>query len=172
MPKNRKTRLYTRQRGGVTRFYADLRSYTDVGGRREPLVAPGEKMATDDRTVAEVLLARRIEELEAKRHKRTLLGIQKETSLAPYAAYHLVEKKRSGRVTDTWLADSEMQLQRAVDFFGTERDLGSIGVAEVQAFVAHLLGLPNSRGATLSGGTVRHHLNCLSNLYRRAPAED
>jgi hypothetical protein len=41
----------------------------------------------------------------------------------------------------------------------------------VQGFTEWLQQQPNGRGATLRPGTVRHHLNALSNLYRRAASE-
>src|SRR6266545_20138 len=59
--------IYWRERGGTRRAYADLRDYADVGGGREALVAPGEKVATADETTAHVLLARRLEQLDATR---------------------------------------------------------------------------------------------------------
>jgi integrase len=58
-----------------------------------------------------------------------------------------------------------------VAFFGAERDIASIGVTDVQAWVAHLSALPTVRGRPPSPGTVRHALNALSNLYRRAQSE-
>jgi len=62
-----KSRIYWRERGGTTRAYADLRDYADVGGGREALVAAEEKLATADETTAQVLLARRLEELDGIR---------------------------------------------------------------------------------------------------------
>jgi integrase len=64
-----------------------------------------------------------------------------------------------------------MHLRTAVEFFGADRDLASIRVADLQKYVNHLQNLPNSRGGTLSGGSIRKYLNSLSNLYRRAVAE-
>jgi integrase len=155
----------------MKRYYADFRDLSDVGGKREALVPVNEKQATADPDIAQRLVADRIKELEALRRKRSLLGITKETALGPFAAHHLVEKKRSGCVTDGWLVDIEHRLENAVEFFGADRELTSIGVPEVQEFIAHLQATDNCRGGKLSGGTIRHYLNCLSNLYRRAQAE-
>jgi integrase len=38
--------------------------------------------------------------------------------------------------------------------------------------VAYLQGLPNGRGGTLSGGSIRKHFNALSNTFRRAQSEE
>ena len=45
----RTTRVYTRTRNGVTRFYLDLRG---IGGTQEALVAPGDRSATTDRDIS------------------------------------------------------------------------------------------------------------------------
>jgi integrase len=93
------------------------------------------------------------------------------TPLAAYAAAHLELKARAGKVTRDWMEMAELFLQRAVEFFGAERDIASIGVTDVQAWVAHLSARPTARGRPPSPGTVRHALNALSNLYRRAQSE-
>lgn len=160
----RKHPIYWRERGGVRRAYADLRAYADVGGKREPLRASGESMATADPAVAQVLLAKRIEALEALRHGRGL-GAPDPVGLATYARDHLVKKAQAGKVTDQTLAASELHLKHAVAHFGGARDLGTIEVQDVAGWIAAL------RDEGLEGGTVRHYLNSLSNLYRRAQAE-
>jgi len=162
-----KSRLYLRG----NRWWADLRAFSDVGGKREPLVAPGESRATTDREVAEVLFGDRIRELYERRKNRTILGIEDDATLAEYASHHLVLKAKSGKFTEKWLQESEHRLRRAVEFFGADRSLSSIGVKDVQRFSNWLLELPSPRGGTLNPGTVRHHLNSLSNLFRRAQSE-
>ena len=158
-------RVYWRKQGGVRRAYADLRSWADVGGKREALVAIGEKLATADAAIAQTLLARRIEDLEGRRRGRVLLGIAKPATLADFARVHLMAKAKSGNVTEAWLALAEHHLQCAVEYFGAGRDLASIGVADVRGWAEQL------QAAGLAGGTVRHYLNVLSNLYARARAE-
>src|SRR5574341_2513892 len=86
---SKKSRIYWRERGGTRRAYADLRDYADVGGGREALVAPGEKVATADETTAHVLLARRLEQLDATRRGRTLHGEAPPVTLADFAKAHL-----------------------------------------------------------------------------------
>jgi integrase len=91
--------------------------------------------------------------------------------LEAFAAEHLVAKAKAGKVTERWLASTELHLRRAVVHFGGKRDLRSISVADVRAWVVALQDTETNRGHTMDGGTVRHHLNALSNLYRRAGAE-
>jgi integrase len=177
--KRKRDRVYWRNRSGISRAWADFRDYRDVGGRQEPLVAPGEGMATTDPDVAQMLVAARIRELDAARRGRGLHGCVQDTPLAAYAAEHLVKKAQSGRVTRAWLDVISVFLQRAVSYFGAGRDLASIGVVDVQRWATHLAttpyrprtAKPGVKGRTLSSGTVRHALNALSNLYRRAASE-
>ena len=168
---NRKKWIYFRDQGGAQRAYADLRAYADVGGRREPLIEPGARLATTDPATAQVLLARRLEALEAARRDRTIHGLVAKAEMAPFATMHLIAKKESGRFTDQHLAAVEKCLRRAVDFFGADRDLATVTVADVRGFTTHLQKLSNGRGGHISAASIRHHLNGLSNLYRRARAE-
>ncbi len=160
----KRSRIYTR----TNRFWGDFRA---LGGRREPLVPPGERVATTDREVAEVLAAERIKQLAQASRNRVLLGIEAPAHLAEYASHHLVLKAQSGKVTRSHVAELETRLQRAVDFFGANRDLATIRVQDLQRYVEWLKKRPNRMGGTLSPGTVRHYLNALSNLYMRAASE-
>ena len=78
-------RLYWRDQGGARRAYGDFRDYADVGGKREPLIAPGEKRATTDQDIAQTLITERVKALEARRRGRTMLGVTKVTTLAAFA---------------------------------------------------------------------------------------
>src|SRR5256714_4174077 len=167
-----KPKIYWRERGGgVQRAYADLRDYADVGGGREALVAPGGKLATADATTAHVLLARRLEQLDAARRGRTLHGETRHATLADFASAHLVAKAESQKFTEHWLEVTEKCLDRAVAFFGAHRDLASITVADVRRWTNDLLATPDGRKGTMAASSVRHRLSCLSNLYKRARAE-
>src|SRR6266852_6137748 len=168
---SKKSRIYWRERGGTRRAYADLRDYADVGGGREALVALGEKLATADETTAQVLLARRLEQLDGSRRGRALHGEAPPVTLADFAGAHLVAKAESQKFTEHWLEVTEKCLDRAGEFFGADRDLASITVADVRRWANHLLATPNGRKGTMSASSVRHHLSCLSNLYKRARAE-
>lgn len=203
-PRRQGVRIYTRKRGPRVRYYADLREYADVLRPDEPirqaLVPEGETMATGDADVARKLAAVRVEELERRRRARHLLEIKRESTLAEYAAYHLEQKAAADAATEAWLAQAEMHLRSAVEFFGAERILDTIGVEDVQRWAAHLSRRPARRSrrcpecggrklslsglaascakcghawrvAPLSGGSRRKYLNSLSNLYRRAQGE-
>lgn len=166
--RRRTSRLYWRERGGQRRAYADLRAFRDVGGGQEALVAPGESSATTDQDIAERLLTDRVAELEQRRRNRTLLGIEREATLQDFASYHLVEKAKSGRVTAAWLEQTERQLRVAVAFFGAGRDVASIAAQDVQQYVGHLRASKGRQGRPLLDSSIRHYLNSLSNMYRRA----
>ncbi len=138
-----RSRLYKRG----ARFYGDFRA---LGGRREPLVPPGEGLATTDRRVAETVLADRVKELERRRVTKVLLGVHDLAELQEYASRHLDLKKKSGRLTDRAIVQLETQLGRACEHFGPHRELSAITVADVQGFTQWLQGRPNGRGGTLS----------------------
>jgi len=168
MPRRRTSRVYVRNRGGVPRYYGDFR---DLGGGQEALKAPGDRGATSDPDVAQELATRRVKELRQRRTRRVIDGVEGPAYLSNYAAHHLVEKARSGRVTEGHLAITEHYFSRAIEFFGPGKELITIDVKEVQGWIAHLQQLPNGRGGTLAGGSVRKHLNALGNLFRRAQSE-
>lgn len=171
-----KNRIFTRRdKDGTVRYYADLRS---LGGQKEALKPTGEHRgrATSDPEVAEKLLADRVRELLLKRSEvdRLTAGIEKRDvpRLKAFAAAHLVSKAKAGKITDDWLERTEARLRLAVEFFGAKRALESIEVPDVEAWLAWLQERPGRRGnRALSGGALRHYLNALSNLYRRAQAE-
>jgi integrase len=183
MPKPRKGRVYWR-RG---RAWGDFRDFADVGGKLEPLKTSPDSYATTDPDVAAHLATERVKQLEGRRRSRHLLGVEQQATLGEFAAHHLREKAKAGRVTDAWLGMTQDRLQAAVDYLGAGRDLLSITARDVQRWAAHLSrqpirrgkkGLkrkdkpkPTASGKTLSPGTVRAYLNALSNLYRRAQSE-
>src|SRR2546426_6728886 len=172
--KRKRSRVFWREQGGAQRAYADFRDYADVGGRREALMVLGETLATTDLGIAEVLAAKRLAELNqlrARRQGRAVHGLPKETTLAEFAREHLIAKAKAGTTTQGWLGESEHYLRRALGFFGEHRPLDAVTVADVRKWSEQLHTQPNGRGGTMSGGSVRHHLNCLSNLFRRAQAE-
>jgi integrase len=171
-----RSRLYTRRdKDGVLRYYADLRS---LGGKQIALKASDDPQAraTSDREVAEKLLADRINELIAQRNQtdRFDSGVDKRDvpRLKAFAASHLVAKAKAGKVAENWLERTEARLRLAVEFFGSDRALATIEVPDVQAWLDWLQERPGRRGnQVLSGGALRHYVNAMSNLYRRAQAE-
>jgi integrase len=155
------TRIYW-MRG---RAYGDFRDYSDVGGKREALTPAGEHFATTDGDVAQALVTERIKQLDALRRGRALHGLAGQATLEAFASLHLVAKAKSGKVTDDYLEECEAQLARAAEHFGAGCDIATITTADVRGWAEQL------QASGLSGGTVRHHLNKLSNLYKRARAE-
>jgi len=154
------------------RAYGDFRSYADVGGGREALVPPGSSRATTNPELAEELAAKRFEELRRLRKRREQLGLTELPTLAQYAAHHLRQKARAGRVTREHMKDLEHRLRVAVEFLGEDRTLASMTVRDIDRYGAWLAEQPNRRGGCLSPGTQRHYLNAISNLFRRAASED
>jgi integrase len=171
MPRKRTSRIYTRSRGGAARYYGDFRDYADVGGGREPLVPKGAHSATTDRDVAQDIAAHRVRDLDARRRRKQIAGIANESTLGTFAVHHLEQKAIAGSVADHVLEATELYLQRALEYFGQDRELGSVSVADMQGWMRTLYAQSNGRGSTLSGAAVRKHLYAVSNLYRRAAAE-
>jgi integrase len=166
----RKSRLYLKG----ARWYADLRDFSAVGGRQEPMKAPGSRMATTDHDEAQQLLAARLtalQELEDRRRSKALVGIRKQSGLAAYADAHLRKKSEDGEAVDAWLTQAQRHLETAAAFFGVDADLAAITPDDLGRYVDHLRGLDNGRGGTLSDTSVRKYLNSLSNMYARALAE-
>ncbi len=167
-PKKRRSRVYWRLRGGARRAYGDFRDYGDVGGRREPLIPSGERLATTDPDVATKLASERLAELEAARRRRGLTGRAEIATLAEQAAAYLVARKRAGAVTDAWIAASQVFLERAAAFFGAVKPMEQIRVSDVRAWAAHLLSEKGKTGKVLGAESVRRHLFTLSAVYRFA----
>jgi len=109
--------------------------------------------------------------LEERRRHRIILGVPRQGRLAEFAQYHLIQKAKSRRVTDEWVAQSQYQLEEAIAFFGSSRELGSIRTKDVQDYTNFLRESPSRSGRLRSEGTVKHYLNSLSNLYARAQSE-
>lgn len=153
-------RVYWRGRGEKKRGWANFEDYADVGGRREPLVPSGAKLATTDPVLAEALAADRLKELEAARQGKILTGVAHRATLSQFAKHHLVAKAKSAKVGYDWVAKTERYLQAAVDYFGADRKIGSIGVRDVEAWMHALGEKPGRRGCQgLSSGSIRHYLN-------------
>ena len=118
MPKTRTTRIYTRTRGGATRFYIDLR---DLGGGREALKVNGEKRGTTDPDIAAELGARRVKQLGVEKRRKVVDGVERVEGLKRFASEHLTQKARGGKVTAQWLEAARYHLLAASDFFGDDR---------------------------------------------------
>jgi len=170
MSRQRKqSRIYWREQGGAQpRAWADLRDYASEGGKLEPLRAPGEHFATTSADVAQLLLAARLKELDALRRSGGLLRPPAAApTLGDFAAQHLIARAEAGRTTVAWLAAMQRHLEAAMAFLGN-RPLTAVTPADLRRWIVALRTTPNGKGGTLSDGSVRHHLNSLSSLFRSA----
>ena len=92
MARRRKTRLHWK-RG---RAYGDFRDHADVGGKREALIPDGETCATQDERVAQRLISKRLDELEAL-CKGIVSGVKPVPLLRDYIPKHLKRKELKAR---------------------------------------------------------------------------
>jgi integrase len=171
MSKRKQThaRLYWRTRSdGAPRAWGDFREYAPQGGKREPLVVPGESRATTDAVIAQTLFAKRLAELAEARENAVTVPVRRRPGLAEIVKEHIAAKEREEVVAADWVACAGVFLGRAVTFFGAERRLGSLEVEDVVEWIQFLRQVRTAHDRPLSDGTIRHHLNALSNLYRRA----
>ncbi len=132
---------------------------------------PDTETATTDPDIAAQLAADRVKELEGRRRNKVLVGVEREATLKAFAGHHLVAKAKDGRTSRRWMDATEKVLCEAIDHFGEERLLTAIRVEDVRAWAERLGARRGSGRERLSGGTVRHRLNALSSLYRRAASE-
>ena len=168
MAKKKTSRVFWRDQGGVKRAYIDLR---DLGGGRAALKVKGEKRGTTDPDIAAELAARRVKELETRKRRKVILGVERVEGLKAFAAEHLLQKAKAGKVASRWIEQTQRQLETAISFFGEDRDVAAITTADTQKYANHLQTVSNGRGGRLSAGSQRHYLNSLSNLFRRAQSE-
>ncbi len=166
--------VWWRDQGGVDRAYVDLRPWR--GGVRA-VCAPGSRRALtkEQDKLAEELAAKMVGEWSDRRAEAESAaghGVPLETGLADAVREHLLAKAKAGKVTDARLVAEEHYLGRAITHFGKAARLSTIGTSGVRLWVESLRVLKGRGGRRLDDGTIRHHLNALSNLFRRARAEE
>ncbi len=163
------SRLYWRTRSdGAPRAWGDFREYGRQGGKREPLAVEGESRATTDVVTAQTLFAKRLAELAEARDNEIVLPVRRKPGLGLVVKEHIAAKEREGAVSAEWVECAGIFLGRAVAFFGEGRRVGSIEVQDVVEWIQYLREVRTAHGRALSDGTIRHHLNALSNMFRRA----
>jgi integrase len=150
--------IFTRNQGGAARYYARF------NGRRVALCPPGSTRATSDPQVAAALYGQLVA-AHQKQQLRAVHGLPEPVALAAYSATHLVKKAQAGRVTEQALDADERHLARAAEFFGAERDLGTIDVPAVTGWISVL------RDRGFGSDTILHHVHSLSNVFKRAQRE-
>jgi integrase len=172
MAKRKQThaRLYWRTRSdGAPRAWGDFREYAVQGGKREPLVVPGESRATADAVIAQTLFAKRLAELATARENDTRAEpIRKKPTIAEVVKEHITACEREQATTARWTGSTAVFLGRAVAYFGAERRLGAITPEHVVDWIEWLRHVKTNRGRPMAEASVRHHLVALSSLYRRA----
>lgn len=172
MKPGKRSFIYWRRQGGAERAYADLRRF---GGGYVALRVPGSHRALtrDQAELAETLAADLVAAATKQQHaaaEDAALG-RSAVTLADAVRDHLVARAKAGKVTDGQLSADEHFLTRFVDHCGAARRLSEIDTTTVRRWLEHLRTLPGRRGTTLDDATVRHHLNAVSGLFRRARAE-
>ena len=167
-------------------WWGDFRAYADVGGKREPLRAPGEKHATKDPGLARELYDKRREELKAKRaggrpDQKTMLPLE---YLVDVYIPHLEQQKRNkrGQRGDEPLkrrdAEAIKKAKHAIRTCLTSpaiigaASLRALGRADMTAMIGELHRLKTTSGRLVSPQTVRRHCMELSAMFEQARFEE
>ncbi|MDX2206032.1 MAG: site-specific integrase [Gemmatimonadales bacterium] len=150
------------QKSGPPRAYGDFRP---IGGK-EPLKAEGERFATTDPMLAQVLFGERLKAIRAG--VATSPRARPRGELAKLAAQYVLTRRSGSRATAAWLDQTETFLGRAVEYFGADRSPASIEPDHVAAWVVHMRSEDSVRGRRYSEETIRKHLHGLSGFYRLA----
>ena len=161
MSKRKQTRLYWREGRG---WYADLRSFADVGGKREAMKPEGSRGATDDEDMANRIYLVRKDELKTLRKNG---GKQEpepgDVSMVEYAKRHLAMKYAEGDRPAT-VDRNERAIRTVLGYWGPETRLSDITPDKVTSYIAE-------RGQVVATQTLLHELHAMSNLFRRAVTE-
>lgn len=150
-------------------WYADLRRYSDVGGRRTALTHPGESQAVRDRPTAVKLCRLLVAQHEkARKERRTVGGPSLSASVGPF----LVWKAEATSVSDRVLETHERNLKAATAFFekAGPRGLETIRPHDVEQWLAHLRRTitPHDPERGVTASTLQDRLKSLSGLYQWA----
>lgn len=154
------------------------------GKERQPLRDEGEVRGTKDPGVAELLARTLVNGWEEHKLMAARLGLQTESDLSAARDSYLLglqERKKS----DGHVRYMSCCLMRALDFFGAvqaerattgaerkrtlgPRNLGTISVPDVRAFIRWLRSHNGRRGQSMGDNTVRAHLTALSGVFAQA----
>lgn len=160
MGRRRGSRLYWREGRG---WYADLREFADVGGRREAMIPEGPDRATVDADQAGAILQARLEELKALRAGREAGD---DPRLEEYARYHLATKAEYRRAST--VSRDERALRKVLAFFGRDVRLSEIDVGALTTYVSARRQHAGSRkGTTVAPQTILHELHALLAVQAR-----
>lgn len=166
--------LYTRN----GRWYADFRSFSDVGGGRESLSPEGERFATKDHSQALELAQERLEKLKQQRYGNGVVpGIA--VRLHAFAPRYLKLKTQETDVTKATMDRAASALRNAlrglVDENGQPHDpfMHELSVANVRRLKRYLKNIYISprTGQPLSNRSIRYVTDVLSDCFAYAAAE-
>lgn len=163
------------------RAYGNFRSWAAWGGKREPLVAVGERFATTHPNTAAILFAQR---LQALSHLRRLnpngLARDELQSIAAYSEHHineLAEGEGRRRPTARYIENLRFRLKVAAEFFASRgtRLLRQLSAQDVHAFMLYLRTFvprpPTLKRDRLSTTTQRQYMDALGHMLQRAASE-
>jgi integrase len=136
-----------------------------IGAERFPLVPAGERLATRDVKLAQLLYGQQIKRHAQRVENMNMLGYDpQDTVLKTFVQWHLEKKAASKKgYTERYLESEEKRLEFWCRTLGDVK-MGDVTVASVQR------GLDALRGRDLGEQTLAHYANSLSNCYRRAIA--
>ena len=167
------------------RWWGDVRSFADVGGDREPLIPPGETLATKDPGQAREIYDARRTQLKQKRTAgtRTVKSMLPADYTTEVYLPHLEQKKRSkrGQRADEPLKRKDDHAVKKVKHAITTClhqpsarnavSLRDLGTSEMTRLISDLHKLKLADETYVSPQTVRRHLMELSGMFDRARFE-
>lgn len=163
------------------RAYGNFRSWAAWGGKREPLVAVGEKLATTHPNTAAILFARRLEALSRLRELNpTGLTRDELQSLPAYIEYHVSELANvqgRRRPTARYVENLRFRLNVAAEFFASRgtKLLRQLSSQDVHAFMLYLRTFvprhPVLKRDRLSTTTQRQYMDALGHMLQRAASQ-
>lgn len=158
------------------RAYGELRAWARWGGGREPLVAEGEKFATNNPNTAAILFAQRLQELKLLRSLHPSgLRLGELDRIPAYIGYHVAELANvQGRnpPTEAYVENIQFRLTHAARFFSNRGVtlLRDISAALVHDFMIDLR-THRVRERPLTRTTQRQYMDALGHLLQRAMSE-
>ncbi len=154
MSKRKQTRLYWRDGRG---WYADLRSFADVGGKREAMKPEGSRGATDDEDMANrIYLDRKDELMELRENGGEPPEAVRELTLDSYRLRFLDSKALTRRIRTVERYDTA--LRKFVVEWGEDMPLFAITPEMCEEYMTRRL-----RVAAVQ--TVLHEMHALSGLF-------
>ena len=164
MPRHAKAVPIYRDRTG--NFYADLRRYRDVGGKRQAL-------HTGIRKDAEEKCKELVTEFEALQLNQRQEIPGDDVKLGESIEAFLQWKKEHSDVRARTIEDDRKALEQAQECFGAERTLKSIRpTPDIEQYLTHLKQTIRPMRGVVSGSTLRNKLKSLSGLYAWAGYRD